>query len=199
MQRHETQTKSFSKLLLSAAAGAGLLGLAALSAGATSAGNPVDPRVVLEFVGSDVGELRDVDGIQMMCFDGDLVDIRTGSVIGSGTDCLDLGSIEEGDPFAGDPFVIQNVTYFNLPQGQIVAEGVVTASPVLQGSSGELEEDVTHITGNFSRGSIRSASGAFEGLQADVRLQGAVDMSQFDGLEGSPIDFNCVFLFDPAN
>ena len=196
--KHSKRIRPRLHAVLGAIVGTTAICVGALSAGASQPSGSYDPRVVVEFVGTDVGEIRSVDGIDMLCFDGDLVDMRTGRVVGTGTDCLDLASIEEGDPFAGDAFVMTNVTYFDLPQGTIQTTGRVTISPVMQGTIGEQETAVTHVTGNFSRGEVLSGTGAFADLEADVRLQGAVDMSAFDGGPGSPISFNCIFVFDLA-
>jgi hypothetical protein len=175
------------------------IGTALLSAWPASAGDhgggPI--RAAIEFSGTDVGEVRDIDGTSMMCFDGVFLDIETGAVIGRGSDCLDLGSIEGGNPFAGDTFVMSNTTFIELPGGTIVTRQRPTLAPIVQGTTGASENAVTHITGDYSRGVIVSGSGAFRGLTGSVRLHGAVDMSGFTGAAGSPIGFNCVFLIQP--
>ena len=164
------------------------------SASAESSANR--PRIVVEFRSQAGGELRDIDGTMMMCFDGVYVDLATDRVVGTGSDCLDLASIEGGNPFAGESFVISNTTIFNLNGGTITTSQRTTIAPVVQGDTGEEETVATHITGDLSRGVILSGTGRFQNATGAVRLHGAVDMSQFDGTEGSPIGFNCVFMLD---
>ena len=175
------------------------LGTAIFSAwpAAATDGDLAPIRAAIEFTGTDVGEERDINGTTMMCFDGLFLNAQTGEVIGTGSDCLDLGSIEGGDPFAGDSFVISNTTIFNLPAGSIVTQQRTTVAPVVQGATGITEDFVTHVTGDMSRGRILSGTGAFSGLMGTVRLHGAVDMSGFTGAAGSPIGFNCVFVLYP--
>ena len=70
-------------------------GLVALYPGQDSASavSPVPPpRIVVEFLSQADGELRDIDGTMMMCFDGVYVDLATNVVVGTGSDCLDLNS-----------------------------------------------------------------------------------------------------------
>ena len=150
------------------------------------------PRIVVEFLSQDVGELRDIDGTMMMCFDGVYVDLATDVVVGTGSDCLDLNSIEEGE---GGSFVISNTTFFDLHGGTIKTRQRTSIMPVVQGS-GEPETVATHFSADFSRGVILSGTGRFHNATGTARLHGAVDLSEFDGNEGSPIGFNCVFILD---
>jgi hypothetical protein len=177
-------------------AGAGIAILGVRPATATD-GDVLPMRAAIEFSGTDIGEVRDIDGTSMMCFDGVFLNAETGQVIGTGSDCLDLGSIEGGDPFAGESFEMSNTTSINLPAGPIVTRQRPTIAPVVQGVTGATENAVTHVTGDMSRGTILRGTGAFSGLSGSVRLHGAVDMSGFTGAEGSPIGFNCVFLLYP--
>ncbi len=170
-------------------------GLVALYPGHGSAGAEslaARPRIVVEFLSQDVGELRDIDGTMMMCFDGVYVDLATDVVVGTGSDCLDLNSIEEGE---GGSFVLSNTTFFNLRGGAIKTRQRTSVMPVVQGS-GEPETVATHFTADFSRGVILSGTDRFQNATGTVRLHGAVDLSLFDGTEGSPIGFNCVFILD---
>ena len=150
------------------------------------------PRIVVEFLSQDVGELRDIDETMMMCFDGVYVDLATNVVKGTGSDCLDLSSIEEGE---GGSFVISNTTFFTLHGGTIKTRQRTSIMPVVQGS-GEAETVATHFSADFSRGVILSGTGRFHNATGTARLHGAVDLSEFDGNEGSRIGFNCVFILD---
>ena len=161
------------------------------SASAVSPAPP--PRIVVEFLSQDVGELRDIDGTMMMCFDGVYVDLATGIVVGTGSDCLDLSSIEDGE---GGSFVISNTTFFDLHGGTIKTAQRTSIMPVVQGDTGDEETLATHFSADFSRGVILSGTGRFHNATGTARLHGAVDLSEFDGNEGSPIGFNCVFILD---
>ena len=145
--------------------------------------------VVVEFVGTAVGEFREIDGIQMDCFDIDAIDPTTGRVVGKGTDCLDLGSIAGGDPTAGEGFALDNTQFFHLHRGSIKSRLRTTIQPVVDASS----PGNTHITGDVPGGTILKGTGRFKHLKGGVaRLSGAVDMSLF--FSDNTITFNCIFV-----
>ncbi len=175
--------------------GTGLVALYPGHGSASAKSSAGRPQIAVMFEAQVGGELRDINGTMMMCFDGVFVDLATDHVVGTGSDCLDLNSIEGGNPFAGESFVISNTTIFNLPGGTIMSRQRTTVAPVVQGT-GEQEMVATHVTGDLSRGVILSGTGRFKHATGTVRLHGAVDMSLFDGTEGSPIGFNCVFMLD---
>ena len=95
--------------------------------------------------GTATGEFRMIDGVEMDCFDVDLVDAVTGRIVGRGTDCLDLNSIVP-DPSGGTGFSISNTTFFHLPGGTIKSRNRTTIQPVLEGSPG-----ITHLTATSRR------------------------------------------------
>jgi len=145
------------------------------------------PNIVVEFVGTAVGEFRDIDGVEMDCFDLDVIDPRTGRVIGEGSDCLDLNSIV-GDPLGGEGFALSNTQFFHLRGGFVKSSLRTTIQPVVEASSA----GNTHITGDAPGGEILEGTGRFRGLEGGVaRLSGAVDLSQFDS---NIITFNCIFV-----
>ncbi len=172
--------------------GTGLVALYPGHGSASAKSSAGRPQIVVVFEAQVGGELRDINGTMMMCFDGVFVDLATDHVVGTGSDCLDLNSIEVG---AGESFVFSNTTIFNLPGGTIMSRDRTTVAPVVQGT-GEPEMVATHVTGDLSRGVILSGTGRFQNATGTVRLHGAVDLSEFDGTEGSPIGFNCVFILD---
>ena len=175
-------------LVLFAACGNESLGdLTGSSVALREDGAGVGPNIVVEFVGTAQGEFRDVDGIQMDCFDVDIVDPATGRVIGNGTDCLDLLSIV-GDPTI-EGFAINNTQFFHLNGGFVKSLLRTTIQPVLDGSS----VGNTHITGDVPGGEILEGTGRFSRLEGGVaRLSGAVDMSLF--FSENTITFNCIFV-----
>jgi hypothetical protein len=121
-----------------------------------------------------------------MCFDLDIVDAKTDSVIGDATDCL-----SEVTADSDDGLYLTGTTFFNLPGGLVVSQGITTVEPIDEGSP-----NFTHITGAIpdpSDDSVAYGDGKFKKASGPVRLSGAVDMSGFDGTLGSPITFDCVF------
>ena len=122
------------------------------------------------------------------CFDVDLVDAKTGDVIGAATDCL--SDITGSDSDNG--LMLTGTTFFFFPGGTLVSQGLTTVQPVLHGS-----DDFTHITGAVpSPGddSVVYGDGKFENADGPVRLSGAVNLGALgsDGL----ITFDCVFVID---
>ena len=82
------------------------------SANAQIGGSGQNLAVVLQ--GTALGEFRMIDGVEMECFDVDLVDAASGRIIGGATDCLDLSSIV-ADPDGGAGFSVSNTQFFHLP------------------------------------------------------------------------------------
>ncbi len=143
-------------------------------------------NLIVELKGTAAGEGRDIDGVQMFCFDVDLFDVAGGRRIGTGTDCLDLGSIV-GDPTI-EGFAISNTTFFHLPGGTLKSRNRTTIQPVIDGSPG-----MTHSTSDVpTANNILEGTGRFGKAEGIARLAGAVDMSLFfsDGI----ISFNCIFV-----
>ncbi len=139
--------------------------------------------------GTAEGELRMIDGVEMNCFDVDLVDAASGRIIGGGTDCLDLNSIEP-DPSGGAGFSISNTQFFHLPGGMIKTSMRTTVQPVLEGSPG-----ITHITGSIGdEMNIVAGTGRYRDAEGTVRLTGAADLARLGG--ENIITFDCIFRID---
>jgi hypothetical protein len=146
--------------------------------------------VVVVFTGSPTGEYRMIDGVEMNCFDVDIIDPESGRRLGKGTDCLDLASIM---PIGDDGgFTIDNVQFFNLKKGKIVTRVTTTIQPVGAGSP-----SATHITGAVPEegtNQILDGTKRFRHAQGRVRLNGEVDMSLFGS--DNIISFDCIFRID---
>ncbi|MEM7203765.1 MAG: hypothetical protein AAF628_26110 [Planctomycetota bacterium] len=143
--------------------------------------------LLLEMRGTDVGETRMIDGVPMVCFDVDLVDVLSGRVIGHGTDCLDMASMT-ADPSGGPGFAISNTSLFQLPQGSLKTRNRTTVQPILEGSPG-----LTHGTTDVATAlNVLEANGGFNGARGIARLHGGVDMSRFT--TDNVISFNCLFV-----
>ena len=165
-----------------------------ISAKAQGAGN----HFVLNLIGSGnmyEGTVPDIDGDFIddpaICFDTDLVNMRTQQIIGAATDCLsNITSIGTGLALIGTSF-------FHTPEGTLITRGKTTVQPVLQQTVTPKGQPITHITGASSAGnSIIGGTGRFANKSGTVRLSGMVDMTNFAGNVGDPIVFDCLFIVD---
>lgn len=121
------------------------------------------------------------------CFDVDLVDIKTGLVIGSASDCL---SDISGNPVNG--LALTGTTFFYFPGGTLVTSGLTTVQPILHGSP-----DFTHITGAIPQDgddNVVYGDGKFKRVSGPARLSGTVNLSNLDA--AGEIAFDCVFVID---
>ena len=128
-----------------------------------------------------------LEPLNALCFDMDLIDAKTGNVIGRGSDCLsDIAP--SGD---GGGLMLTATTFFHFPGGTLISRGRVTVQPVLTGST-----ESTHITGAVPSpydNNVIYGDGKFKKAYGSVRLAGAVNMSD---LNVGVIVFDCVFVLD---
>jgi len=143
------------------------------------------------------------------CFEGDLLNLETGRVVGIGVDCLwvtdapadatpGVATIDDG---AGNQIAISPqidaVTFFFLPGGYLVNDGLTTVRPFFVGI-GDGDGRYTHMTGSMpgDTPTVVDATGRFAKTagRASVRLSGAVNTSRLftDGI----IDFSCMFVVE---
>lgn len=148
---------------------------------------------ILNLVGTGAGYdgiVPDIDGDGMddaaTCFDVDLVNVTTNTVIGTATDCLsDITPVGVGLKLVG-------TTIFNLPGGTLMTRGMTTVQPVLQDTVTIHGLEATHITGAAgSDNAVLSGTGRFSGATGTVRLSGIVDLSV-----AGQITFDCLFEVD---
>ena len=119
-----------------------------------------------------------------LCYDLDLVDAKSGNVIGSAADCLSNINL------IGDGVALTGTTFFFFPGGTVVSQGLTTVQPVLHGSP-----DFTHITGAIPQpgdNSVVYGDGKFQNASGPVRLSGAVNLTNFP----NQATFDCVFILD---
>ena len=120
----------------------------------------------------------------------DLVDAKTGNVIGTGSDCLSDVSPSNTD----DGVQMTATSFFHFPGGTVVSQGLVTVQPVLHGAS-----EYTHVTGaapSPTENNVIYGDGKFSDAAGSVRLSGLVNMANF----GSGIIlFDCLFVIDIWN
>lgn len=140
------------------------------------------------YVGDEKFEQFGLTPLGALCFDMDLIDAKTGNVIGSGSDCLSGITPSLTD----NGMSLTATTFFFFPGGTLISRGRVTVQPVLDGSLG-----FTHITGAMpspSDNGVIYGDGKFQNAAGPVRLSGAVDMSALNS--GGLIVFDCVFIID---
>jgi len=169
-----------------------LSGLLVSSAGiAAGIGNNIVVRLAgtdAAYDGNDLFSEFGLEPLDALCFDVDLVDAKSGNVIGSASDCLSGISASVTD----DGTMLTGTTFFFFPGGTLISRGATTVQPVLHGSP-----DSTHITGAIpspNGNDVIYGDGKFKNAHGPVRLSGAVNLSLLnsDGI----ITFDCVFIID---
>jgi len=172
----------------------GLVAVACSSAsGAGFQETDTGKHIAVVLSGTATGETRDINGTPMDCFDVNLLDPATGKVIGKGTDCLDLSSIEMIGDDGG--MLISNTTFFKFDDGTIVSLSRTAVQPV---SDPLPASGPTHITGEISSGDNilpEMGTGKYQGVKGNTRLSGSVDMSKMG--EGV-VTFDCIFVINLA-
>ena len=125
---------------------------------------------------------------EAMCFDIDLIDMKSSDIVGTAIDCLsDVQSKANGISLIG-------TTFFRLPEGILITRGKVSVQPVLEETISESGQTYTHITGASNTGNtIIAGTGIFADSTGNARLSGMVDMSSFAMNEGDLLTFNCLF------
>jgi len=130
------------------------------------------------------------------CFDMDLIDAKTGNVIGSGADCLSSPAVSV-DSDGKISMSLTATTFFYFPGGTLVSQGQVTVQPVLTNSTEDPQ--FTHVTGAAPLPGIDNViygDRKFKKAAGSVRLSGLVNLSQFLIPGGDTITFDCVFVID---
>ncbi len=124
--------------------------------------------------------------VEAMCFDVDMIDLETGEVIGTGTDCL--YNIQE----TNNGLTLTDVTIFQFNDGRIMSKSEVEVQAVANGFP-----NVSHLTGSVpeeGHNSILRSSGRYRNAAGRVRLSGAVDMSSLES--NGQMTFNCIFVIE---
>ena len=146
----------------------------------------------MEVPGMEEGD----DPMEAMCFELDVIDLKSNEIIGSGTDCMSNVEMKEDGNVA-----LVGTTFFYLPEGQLVARGAITVQPVpedfsLVSADGHPYSHITGSANTSDQNSIIGGTGKFENSSGRVRLSGMVDMTQFTMTEDDPITFSCLFVVD---
>jgi hypothetical protein len=162
-------------------------------------------NVVLHLAGTQVGETRQIDtdgdgapDKEANCFDVALVDPNSGLQLGTGSDCLsDVEVLNPDDPacnpaesLVGCAVRLIDTAIFQFIDGTVVAQGAGRLPVVLDDSS--RSAGITHVTGSFpTTNNILYGTGRFENVQGQVRVSGAVDMT--NTVAANEITFDCFF------
>jgi len=172
-------------------------------------------QVVIDFFEDDPRELS-----SFLCYEAKLRGLENRVQRGVGIDCLAITPVistplvgglgpehgTPGGPVMGDALSpqIDAVTFFFLPGGHLVADGLTTVRPIFDGVGDGLAGGagpfgaMTHITGSIpgDDSNIVDASGRFERMagRAKVRLSGAVNTDSFFTEDGLPMSFSCYFV-----
>ena len=148
-------------------------------------------HLILKLAGTGSMYKRSVPGFdeEAMCFDVDLVDMKSDEIIGSATDCLsDVQDKADGLGIAG-------TTFFNMPEGTFIIRGKISVQPVLEETILESGQTISHITGASNIGNaIIGGTGIYENSTGNVRLSGMVDMTNFSKNEGDLMVFDCLLV-----
>lgn len=167
------------------------LPIALLILGTTASAAGLGNNIAVRLVGTD--DVFDGDALfadfglapeGALCYDLDLVDVKSGNVIGSAADCLtDISGV-------GDGVALTGTTFFFFPGGTVVTRGLTTVQPKTHGSA-----DFTHITGAIPQptdNNVIYGDGKFKNASGPVRLSGAVNLSNFP----AEATFDCIFVLD---
>jgi len=169
-----------------------IAGLMATSwANAAGIGNNIAVRLVgtgQAYGGNGLFEEFGLDPVDALCFDLNLVDAKTGKVIGKASDCLSGINSSTTD----NGLMLTGTTFFFFKGGTLVSRGLTTVQPVLHGSAG-----FTHITGAVpspTENGVIYGDGKFKNANGPVRLSGAVNLIALDS--DGLITFDCVFIIN---
>jgi hypothetical protein len=172
-----------------------IIGNSALAAGK---GNTIAVNLLgtaTAYPSADLFDEYDVVGPDSLCWDFDLVDIKTGKSMGDVTDCAAIVGVVGG--LLGEPqtgYQVIGTTFFYFPGGTVVSRVYTTVQPVTHGSPG-----FTHITGAVplpGEDNVLYGDGKFKNAKGTVRFSGTGDFSTFffDG----EITIDCLFTLDFA-
>jgi hypothetical protein len=172
-------------------------GLAVKFFGTAQAGD-LSPHIAQAIERSGV----DVEGFD--CFQLPLFDLASGRPLGIGVDCLNPFDTLGDD--AGDGVQIEAKTFFFLRKGTIVNHGCTSVRPFFAGVG---DAGATHMSGSIPGsefgvepspipacedvGGVILATRGFRHSSGEVRLSGAVNLSNFGAGE---ITFSCMFVLD---
>lgn len=190
--------------LISGLLTAGLALGAAVIPSAESSPRLMGKHLVFQLKGTAVAAptMIDTDGDGMGdtmadCYTVDLFDPATGVKVGQAVDCLsDVNVVMDDDPAnmpLGFNLALTGTTFFVLPQGTLVTQGLTTVRPVLQPTTRD-GITFTHITGANGDGGVQYGTRRFHRASGKVRLSGLVNLARL--ISDGEITFDCLFVID---
>jgi hypothetical protein len=172
-----------------------VIGLALTTIGSTAIAAGLGNNIAVRLVGSQNSYVSDgvfalygITGPQSHCWDFDMVDIKTGDLIGYATDCGALIGV------VGDGWQVLGTTIFHFPGGTVASRAYTTVQPVTHGSP-----LFTHITGAVpleGTNNVIYGDGNFQSAKGTVRFSGTGDFSLMDPVYGGVINIDCIFTLD---
>ncbi len=159
----------------------------------------VDQTLIYQMRGTAVGEKRMVpdytgDGIEdeALCFDLELVDMKTNEVVGKATDCIsNMQEVDKG-------FSLLGTSYFMVEKGIFKGKFTTRGQTTVQPQTGD-SDLITHFTGSYpsemDMNGIIETSDSFLDLKGSVRVAGAVNLSNYSE-EYPEIKFDCIFIIN---
>ena len=119
------------------------------------------------------------------------VDTSTGERLGDATDCITVLD----DAADGNGIKLIGTAFFKFPNGTIVTRGNTSVRPKISEFGSDPVTHSTMAVPNPGENGVLSATGIFEGLEASVRLSGAVDLSRLGS--NTEITFDCLWDIRP--
>jgi len=173
----------------------GMIGLVLIAIGNVASASGPGNNIAIRLVGSQhsfpsnaVFAQYGITGPESFCWDFDMIDVKTGDVIGYATDCgAIIGVVGEGLQVLG-------TTIFHFPGGTIASRVYTTLQPVTHGSP-----LFTHISGAVpaeGTNNVIYGDGKFQSAAGTVRFSGTGDFSQMDLMYGGVINIDCIFTLD---
>ena len=153
-----------------------------------NSGMEADSKFILvKLNGTAPGYLRSVPGFdeEALCFDIDLLDLKSGEIIGGATDCIsDEQMNADGVEFVG-------TTYLYLPGGNVSVRSVADENIMLRTG-----QKITNITGSATTGNTfieGESTGIYENSTGNTRISGMINTENFAFNVGDEQFFDCIF------
>lgn len=127
------------------------------------------------------------------CHDHEIIDLKTGEILGMATDATADLSQE------GSAFVATGTTTFRLPQGTLIIRNRGVIQPMAPGGGSPTldRSPVTHIAGIFpndpEENNVIGGTGLFKKAKGNFALLGALDLTNAAGGQSK---FHCVYFID---
>lgn len=157
-------------------------------------GMHTDSEILLvKLTGTGVGYHKSIPGFddEALCFDIDLVDLKSNKIIGGATDCISDEQINvDGVEFIG-------TTYLYFADGVIATRGTVSVRSVEEENIVlRTGQKITNLTGSATTGNTfieGENTGIYENRTGNTRISGMINTENFAFNEGDEQFFDCIF------